>query len=352
MNIITQAEQVSASDRAAASRLYSLEFTDIYFSENGDVFFRGLEADNDTDMDGDNSPLSAPPESILEELPELQGLVFERGQKQKEFFVDYGGIRFRVARIDAIAGQWFALRRSKWPIPRLATLSGIPKPVIQTLGRIGDDKSGRGGLILIAGRTGAGKTTTGYSLLQEFLTHYGDVAVTIEDPIEAEMSGFYGVNRRGVCFQTQVENGDFKGALKDTMRRTPRYIYLGEVRGGEEAAQAIRAAINGHIVITTIHAGSVIQALQALLKFVSGVEHMELAANILAEGITAVIHQQLVRQPGRRGKTLKLEYLFFDDNSGSSGARHAIRSNKMEQLNTKIEQQMLRVQQHLLPIKD
>src|SRR3546814_7354761 len=98
--------------------------------------------------------------------------------------------------------------------------------------------------------------------------HYGDVAIAIEDPPELPLDGKHG--RFGRCFQIAVENGDFGRALSSTMRYNPRYILLGEIRSPVEASQALRAAINGHIVLTTLHAGSITTALQSMLKLVAG----------------------------------------------------------------------------------
>jgi twitching motility protein PilT len=245
-------------------------------------------------------------------------------------------MRFRVSRIEDVESIWYTLRRAKWPIPRLAILGGVPPRVIQYLGHLG--KPGKHGLILIAGKTGEGKTTTACSLLQEYLIHFGDVAVTIEDPIELPLNGAHG--RFGHCFQTAVKNGDFAGALKRTMRHVPRYILLGEVRGSAEASEAIGAANNGHLVITTIHAGNVVEAMNKLLKFVAADESLELARTILADGLVAIIHQQLIRIPGKKGRQLKLEYLFPGDDKG---IRTLIRQGKTEQLGTAISAQASRV---------
>jgi twitching motility protein PilT len=317
----------------AALRLKELEFTDLFFSEKGEAFIRGLE-----DADG---PLAGVPAEAVEDLDELHRRVCERGQREAEFFMDYDGMRFRVSRIEDVDGVWYTLRRAKWPIPRLHEL-GLPSRLVQYLGFLG--KPPRHGLLLIAGKTGEGKTTTACSLLQEYLIHYGDVAVTIEDPIELPLNGAHG--NFGHCFQTQVTNGDFAGAMKKTMRRSPRYILLGEVRGSHEASQAIKAATNGHLVITTIHAGSVTEAIQALLKFVAGEEDIELARSILADGMAGVLHQELVKRRDRPGRFIKPQFFFPGD---EKGIRTKIRQGKIEQLSSDIDQQMTRVMQGKSP---
>lgn len=319
-----------------ASRLRDLDFTDLFFSERGEAFIRGLE-------EGDG-PLTGVPETVVDDLDELHRRVCDIGQSKIEFSLDYDEVRFRVARIEDVDGIWYTLRRLKSPIPRLGELGGIPARIVEYLGHLG--KPGRHGLILIAGATGNGKTTTASSLLQEYLLWYGDVAVTIEDPIELPLNGPHG--RFGHCFQTQVDDGDFGTAMKRTMRRSPRYIFLGEVRSPVEASQALRAAINGHLVITTIHAGNVVEAINAMLKFVAGNEPMQLAQTILADGLIGVVHQQLVRHKVKgKGRMLKLEYLFPAEDKG---IRSMIRSGKTEQLSTSIDIQANRVAQGKSPV--
>ncbi|KXV02034.1 hypothetical protein AD929_04315 [Gluconobacter potus] len=324
------------------STLKEYEFTDIFFNENAQAFMRGLEQDDDDD---DNiSPLSPIPEACIGDAVRLHRQIMEQGASKDEFFSDYDGMRFRVSKITTVGSVWFTLRRALWPIPRIKQLKGLHPRVLEALGRIaspgGTNASPGKGLILVCGETGSGKTTLACTLLQEYLLHYGDIAVTVEDPIELSLDGPYR-NGRGYCFQTQVREGDFRNALKMTMRRSPRYILLGEVRGYDEASEALRAGINGHVVLTTIHAGSAIEGLNAMVKFVAGREPVELARSILADGIAAVIHISLHRVPKRDGggKAFKVESLFFGPGDKSAASRSAIRRGATEQLVQPIERQ-------------
>jgi len=327
------------------ARLKDVYFNDIFFNEAGNVFLRGLESPDP----GENVPvLTSVPRGCLEDTAALHVKVMREASGKDECFVDFDGMRFRVSKIVTVGEVWYTLRKQLHPIPRLLGTKGLHPKLIQELGRIGDNgrsnpnrKQGRG-LILICGRTGAGKSTLAFSLLQQYLLTYGDIAVTIEDPIEMNMSGMFGADGRGWCFQTEVQFGDFKDAMRKTMRRTPRYILLGETRGGDEASEALRAGINGHLVITTIHAGSVIEGLDAMLKFVAGREPMELARSVLASGIAAVLHIDLVRQPGSAEKMLKVESLFATG-SDENAIRACIRSGKTEQLVNKIQAQAARI---------
>ena len=108
----------------------------------------------------------------------------------------------------------------------------------------------------------------------------------------------------------------------------------------------MRAAMNGHVVITTVHAGSVTEAINSLLKLVSGIVDPQLARNVLADGLAAVIHQELIPIKGQSAKLLKLEYLFMGK---EAGIRSRIRSGKLETLGTDIDAQASRVMRDLAP---
>lgn len=314
--------------------LRNFEFTDLYFSDQGDAFVRGSE-----ESDG---PIGYVPVEYSEELDLLHKKVTARGQQEKEFFLDVDGVRYRVSKIESIDGVWYALRKAKFPIPRLGDI-GIHPRIVQYLGKLGR----RHGLLVFSGATGNGKTTTACSLLQEYMIAYGDVGITIEDPPELPLNGRHG--DFGRCFQIKVENGDFGRAMSQTMRYNPRYILLGEIRAPYEASQALRAAINGHLVITTIHAGSVQEAINSLLKLVSGQENLELARTVLADGLSGVLHQKLIKT--KHGRKPKIDFLFTGlGDPEDSGIRTKIRQGKIEQLSTEIEQQLTRVMNGKLPI--
>lgn len=318
-------------------KLRDLEFTDLYISETGKVQIRGI--------DNSSGPLEYVPDGIIGDLDELQVAVMAEAQrlKKKEFFLDYDDVRYRVSRIQSIGGVWYTLRKSKSVIPRLKTLGGFTSQMVQVLSHLGN----RNGLILIAGATGQGKTTTACSLLREYLLGFGDVAVTIEDPPELMLDGEHG--EHGRCFQLMLEEGQtFGSALVDSLRYTPRYIFLGELRKPEDASMALRAAISGHLVITTIHAGDVEEAINAMIKLAAGAEgsSVEYARDQLSIGLAAVIHQRLLKIP-TGGKKLSLQTLFTGNDKG---LKTLIRDGQVNQIGTAIEQQISRMKKKELPV--
>ena len=328
----------------SVDQLSKLAFTDIYMSEGGGAFFRGLE----TSLNHKTPPLVGIPSGVREDVQRLQQQIFYKGREKNEFFTDYDGMRFRVTKMPAMTGTWYTLRRTMWPIPRFAGLNGIHPMATRALGALGNPQKGGKGLILFCGETGSGKTTTGFSLLQEYLISYGDIASTIEDPVELLMEGAYGANAHGYCFQHEVVNRDFESAMRRALRETPRYIFFGEIRGRDEAREALLASINGHVVLSTIHSGSVIQAIDRIVSLASNGGNENIARTDLSTGISAVIHQDLILNPNGPGKKLNMDYLFFGKESVR--ARNLIKSGQTNQLVTDMERQKSLMAQNEFPI--
>lgn len=243
---------------------------------------------------------------------------------QMDFSIEYDGVRYRMARLNEVNGTWYVLSRGVTRIPKLEDL-GLDPLIVQQLQAIGRTS----GLILIAGATGAGKTTTSGALLADYLNRYGDVAITIEDPPELPLSGDY-ADGKGRCFQIPIEEDDWESGLKGALRYRPRYIFVGEMRVPGAAFQVLRAAVSGHVVIATMHAGSIEQAVEGLVTLAA--ERAGSIANILvADGISAIIHQKLVLQ--LQATTL------FASSSLADPVRVLIREKKFGALTTLIEQQ-------------
>lgn len=333
---------IDDDDVNSIKSLSELGFTDIYISMDGEAFMRGLE----TKFKNRTPPLTGIPYGVNEEVNALQKRIFKKGENSDSFFDEYNGVRYRVTKMPTKKKTWFTLRRSLWPIPRFVTLKGIPKIVAKTFGRLGRPSDGKG-LILFCGETGSGKTTTAYSLLMEYLLGYGDIATTIEDPVEILIEGPCGDNSQGYCFQHEVENNDFEAAIKLALRETPRYIFFGEIRGHKEAAEALRASLNGHIVISTIHAGNVQQCVDRIISLAND-GNIDMARQSLAMGIKAIVHQRLSYDKDSSGKVLDLQTLFVHEKD--TRVRNLIASGDTRQLASDIERQKLRIERGESPL--
>jgi type II secretory ATPase GspE/PulE/Tfp pilus assembly ATPase PilB-like protein len=143
----------------------------------------------------------------------------------------------------------------------------------------------RTGAILLTGPSGSGKTTTIYACLRELVASSGGGRhiVTIEDPVEQVIEG---------VSQSQARPGhefDFARGLRSLLRQDPEVIMIGEVRDPETASTAIEAALTGHLVISTLHAGSACGVVGRLLEM--GVEPY-----LLTSGLRGILNQRLVRR--------------------------------------------------------
>lgn len=138
------------------------------------------------------------------------------------------------------------------------------------------------GILLLTGPTGSGKTTTLYSLLHEIAKPERSV-VTIEDPVEKQFDGITQV-------QVNPKAGlTFAAGLRSILRQDPDVIMVGEIRDSETASIAIRAAITGHFVLSTLHTNDALSAIARLIDM--GVEPY-----MVASSVKAVLAQRLVRK--------------------------------------------------------
>jgi len=138
------------------------------------------------------------------------------------------------------------------------------------------------GMILVTGPTGSGKTTTLYSMLN-ILNQVSHNIITVEDPVEYEMEGVNQTtinNRAGYSFAT---------AIRHILRHDPDVIMVGEIRDVETAEIAIRAALTGHLVLSTMHTNTAAGAVTRLLE-------MKIEPFLISSAVNAVIAQRLVRK--------------------------------------------------------
>jgi len=147
---------------------------------------------------------------------------------------------------------------------------------------------GGGGLILLSGPTGSGKTTTLYACVQQIDRRRRHV-LTIEDPIEYEL-------RYATQWQVRpgMKGGEFADLIRASMRHDPDYIIIGEMRDGETVETALRATESGHTVISTIHADTALQTFERLRSLMPS-ERERASTYTLAQQVKAVMNQRLVK---------------------------------------------------------
>ena len=186
----------------------------------------------------------------------------------------------RISTSPALSGEKVALRLLNRPavLLRLDRI-GMSAEICEAIRR---NLRQPEGLVLVAGPTGSGKTSTSYALLQEVSGPLVNT-VTIEDPVEYALphATQIGINpKMGVTFES---------SLRTVLRQDPNIIFIGEMRDPESFKIGVRAAMSGHLVISTMHARDTVSALTAL-------RNLNLDRQVLSAAVRMLISQRLVRE--------------------------------------------------------
>jgi type II secretory ATPase GspE/PulE/Tfp pilus assembly ATPase PilB-like protein len=197
------------------------------------------------------------------------------------------GAEVRVATFPTLLGERAALR---FDAPGLAGLDlpalGLPARTLAALRSCLDQPSGT---IFLTGPSGSGKTSTLYACIRHLAAGEGARSiVTIEDPVERRIPG---------VTQTQINPGaglTFARALRSILRQDPEVILVGEIRDRETASIALEAGLTGHLVLSTVHAGTAPGVFARLVDM--GVEPF-----VLTTAVRGVLGQRLVRRGGPGG---------------------------------------------------
>lgn len=189
-------------------------------------------------------------------------------------------IDLRISSIPTIYGEKIVLRlldKSSGHINR------------KTIGLEGEDEKkydrllkNSSGVILIVGPTGSGKSTTMCAMIQELCNEQTNI-MTLEDPVE------YNIPGANQCQINEKTGMTFAAGLRSILRQDPDVISVGEIRDGETAAIAVRAAITGHLVISTLHTNDAVSTISRLVDI--GVEPY-----MISSALRGVVSQRLVRK--------------------------------------------------------
>ena len=259
--------------------LHALNFADIWYTPEGIAYVR------------DQSTRFALTQIITNDLSDFHAALEQGYTGQSSYAIRFAGDSYRVERVNTLEGLQYNCRKMPTTTPEIETL-GFAPAVVNHLTSL----SRASGLLLFAGPTGQGKTTTVSALMKRFLDTDGGFLYTIEDPPEMPLSGVYHSKNGGygLCKQVPVENDQWGVGLRSALRSKPRYILVGEIRTPETASQCLVAATSGHLVLSTIHANGVEDALNSMIKYAAstGLDN-SLVADLLARGILGVVHQRL-----------------------------------------------------------
>ena len=189
-------------------------------------------------------------------------------------------VDIRISTVPTTYGEKIVLRLlSRDSFLKTKEELGFSQKAVEKIQEIINKKTG---ILLVTGPTGSGKTTTVYSILQE-LKNTSKNIMTIEDPVEYKMEG---INQIQVNHKVGLT---FEKGLKAILRQDPDIIMVGEIRDIETAKTAVRAAITGHLVISTLHTNDAVSAIARLID-------MEIPPYLLNSSLIGIISQRLVRK--------------------------------------------------------
>src|SRR3989440_5904774 len=239
-------------------------------------------------IDGELSPAESPPKAlqlaITSRIKILAGLnIAERRVPQDgRFRIRVLGkeIDLRISILPTAHGEKIVIR-----ILDKTSLSGSIEQMgmdADTLSKFKKAIDAPHGMILVTGPTGSGKTTTLYSVLHELNSPEYNI-VTVEDPIEYEVAGINQVAVRGDI------GLDFSSALRSILRQDPDIVMVGEIRDNETADIAVKAALTGHQVLSTLHTNDAAGAITRL-------DDMGIEPFLIASSVLMTCAQRLVRR--------------------------------------------------------
>jgi type II secretory ATPase GspE/PulE/Tfp pilus assembly ATPase PilB-like protein len=220
----------------------------------------------------------------------------------------------RVATYPTVTGEKVVLRLFNPASARALGELLLPVPALAELEKFLRQASG---LLLLTGPAGSGKTTTIYACLRHLAELGGRHIITVEDPVEQVIPG---------TMQTEINEAiglDFARAARHLLRQDPQVLILGEIRDEATAQLAVRAGLTGHLVISTLHAGSCRGVFERLLTMCA--DH-----SAVASAIELVLNQRLIRKvcgacdgggcehclgTGYAGRAPLVEWLRVDDSA-------------------------------------
>lgn len=272
-------------------KAYQHESSDLFIRENMYPYIRNNLGK--IEMLEDNFIKDSQMISFLEKV---QQLTIDDLDNDLDFFINIININCRCHFYKTFKDMAIAIRLLPDKIPSLDVL-GLP----ESIKLLTDIKSG---LIIVSGPTGSGKSTTIASIIDAINQKYNYHIITIEDPIEYTFE-----DKKSIISQILLGKNitSFAQGIKASMRENPNVIMIGELRTLEDIKVALFAAESGHLVITTLHADNITDALDRITNY----EEKLKLKNLLANTFQAIIAQKLITT--KEHKVLCLEILLRND---------------------------------------
>ena len=288
-------------DRAQATKLVTVLLERLIADGGSDLFLTAGFAPA-IKKDGHIAPLMDRPLTHEQSALMVRSIMNDRQArefdefKEAQFAISPPSGRFRVSAFVQQGRTGAVLRVINTQIPEFDDL-GLP-PILK------DVVMSERGLVVFAGATGSGKSTSLAAMLGYRNAHSAGHIITIEDPIE-----FVHPHRKSIITQREVgvDTQSWENALKNTLRQAPNVILVGEVRTRETMEYAINFAETGHLVLCTLHANSANQALDRVINFFDEGKREQVLMD-MSLNVRSIISQRLVRKIGG-GRVAAVEVL-------------------------------------------
>ncbi|MDP7162355.1 MAG: ATPase, T2SS/T4P/T4SS family, partial [Phycisphaerae bacterium] len=219
---------------------------------------------------------------------------------------------------DGFAAAVRALEHNPPPVEEIGFPNGV----------WGDILNMQQGLVLVAGITGAGKSTTIASLIDRITSFRPCRIITLEDPIEYRLP-----SRKAIISQREVgrDTPSFQRGLRDCLREDPEVIFVGEMRDAESTAWTLTAAETGHLVFSTLHTRDARGTVTRVLDMFPPSRQSEVSSQ-LSLGLAYVICQKLLPRSDGQGRVVAMEILH-----NTYGVANLIRNGKIEQIYSQLQ---------------
>ncbi len=242
----------------------------------------------------------------------------------------FPGGRFRVNIFRQRGSLAAVIRVIRFELPDAGKL-GIPEEVLSLADDKGDRNNRNGGLVLVTGAAGTGKSTTLACMIDRVNSSRDGHIITMEDPIE-----YIHRHKKAIVTQREIsiDTPGYLDALRSALRESPDVILLGEMRDYDTISAALIAAETGVMVFSTLHTNS---AADTINRIVDVFPDKEQARTQLAQVLKAVVCQQLVPATMKDGEGNSVRIPVFEIMKATDAIQNMIRENKVNQLNSAMQ---------------
>ncbi len=243
-----------------------------------------------------------------------------KASKELDFSFGIGDERFRV---NVFRQKGYAAAVLRYLPAKMYSIESLGLPEIFR------DVTKRGsGVVLVAGPTGSGKSTTLAAMIDDINTNQRKHIITIEDPIE-----YVHKHKKSVIEQREVgeDTESFARALRSSLRENPDVVLVGEMRDLESIRNTLTLAETGHLVFATIHSRSSAQCITKVVDSFPAEQQNQVRLQ-MSEAVVAIFNQRLLRNVGGNGYVLVTEVML-----ANNAIRNLIRENKVFQINSSIQ---------------